>query len=296
MSDSAHSLKGPVFASLSSICSSVGTIFYAVAIVSIGPIPCQAVSTLFGAFILLVFSRLRGKVFHFSKTEVFSRSMLIYTFLRPFLGGMLFTISLSFTKSINVIFLSKAEPYFVLFWFWLFERQTVSRSEVKYLIVHVLGAIMLSLGAKFEFSITQFGDMIILLAVCLTSLSYYYGHKSSMKTGALSAALISQFIAGTALMLMALFFEIPNPSVAPKAWAYLLFAGFLYNVIAIPFWMRALHLSPSWLVSALRAIGPIFAAPIAVIFFDETLDWVQVLGALLVLSTSAGLVKSQSKQ
>jgi drug/metabolite transporter (DMT)-like permease len=51
----------------------------------------------------------------------------------------------------------------------------------------------------------------------------------------------------------------------------------------------------SWLSSALRAVGPLVAVPVAWIFFDERLDEVQLLGAAIVLLTSAMISRVEKK-
>jgi probable blue pigment (indigoidine) exporter len=60
-------------------------------------------------------------------------------------------------------------------------------------------------------------------------------------------------------------------------------------------WYWALERLDGWLVSALRAVGPVLAAPVAWIFFEQKLSPLQILGAAIVLLTAFLLSKLQAR-
>ncbi len=69
----------------------------------------------------------------------------------------------------------------------------------------------------------------------------------------------------------------------------------LFYIFAISLLYASLDGIEGWLSSALRATGPLVAAPIAFIFFGESLGPVQMFGALIVLLTSALISKQEKK-
>ena len=72
---------------------------------------------------------------------------------------------------------------------------------------------------------------------------------------------------------------------------YLLVYIALFYVFALPMWYASLQTVKGWIVSALRAIGPVLGAPFVYIFFGQTLSPLQIISAILVLLTSILIAK-----
>lgn len=70
-------------------------------------------------------------------------------------------------------------------------------------------------------------------------------------------------------------------------WLYVGVHAILFYILAISFLYASLDGIEGWLSSALRATGPVVATPIAFLFFGETLSPTQLVGALVVVVTSA---------
>ena len=77
-------------------------------------------------------------------------------------------------------------------------------------------------------------------------------------------------------------------------WQYLIITVFIFYVFSMLFWFISLHGLEAWLSSALRCLGPIFAAPIAWIFYQQRLGAVQVVGATLVILTSVLMLREKN--
>jgi drug/metabolite transporter (DMT)-like permease len=69
----------------------------------------------------------------------------------------------------------------------------------------------------------------------------------------------------------------------------------MFYVFAAPLWFFALRSVPHWIVSALRACGPLAGAPAAYILLGEKLDWVQMIGGIVIIVTSALIVGGKKK-
>jgi drug/metabolite transporter (DMT)-like permease len=181
------------------------------------------------------------------------------------------------------------EPYLVIFWSWLLDRSRPSGNHLALLVVHFVGAVLLSLGHRdFNGSISWFGDMIIVSAVFIAALSYRYAPRVTKVLNPMQTACIGELIGGVVTLPIALM--LCPVVLAPEqltGWLYIGVHAILFYVLAMSFLYASLNGIEGWLSSALRATGPVIALPIAFIFFGESLTAIQIFGALLVIITSA---------
>ncbi len=276
-----------VFAILSPFFSSISTVFQAQAAKLLNPIIIASIGAILGSLILFLVLLLQKKGVNFQRIIKNYKEFLIMIVIRPILGQLLLVFGLSLTTGIKAIFFTKAEPFFVLFWHWVFKKEKIKTSYFILLAFHIAGAVILSTGKSFMLNKPQFGDLLIILAIGLFSLSYFYGKTLATNVGSQLSNAITLGIAGIILFpFIFLVKPFPYPTVHPTGWFYLLVSVLLFNVIGLTFWFSSLKTVPAWIVSALRAIGPLVGAPVAYFLFGETLSPLQVLGGILVILTS----------
>ena len=70
----------------------------------------------------------------------------------------------------------------------------------------------------------------------------------------------------------------------------------LYSLASQALWYASLKTVQGWMVSALRALGPLLAAPVAFFLFGETLEPMQLVGAAIVLLTSLLMAREHFKK
>lgn len=164
-------------------------------------------------------------------------------------------------------------------------------------MIHIAGAIILAVGDKgMGHGVSWFGDMIIVSAGVTAALSYRYAPQVTRTLKPLQVAAVVETLGG--LMTLPLILFVPSLAVSGDAligWIYLMMHSILFYIIAISLLYASLRGLEGWLSSALRATGPVVAAPVAMIFFGDTLTPLQGLGALVVLITSALISKSDRK-
>jgi drug/metabolite transporter (DMT)-like permease len=78
-------------------------------------------------------------------------------------------------------------------------------------------------------------------------------------------------------------------------WLYVGAHSVLFYMVAIVLLYASLGGIEGWLSSALRATGPLVAAPVAFLFFGESLTGLQLVGAGIVLVTSALISKDKRR-
>jgi len=137
---------GLTLAILSSILSSVSIIFLSGAVQLLGPFVPAFVVNILGAAVLLGYLYVRKDLPSRERLKEVKRSLLALTILRPIIATFLIILGLTLTTGIKAIFLTKVEPYFVLFLYWIIQKGEVKRSHLLLLGIHVIGAILLSGG------------------------------------------------------------------------------------------------------------------------------------------------------
>ncbi|MEM7813642.1 MAG: DMT family transporter [Candidatus Aenigmatarchaeota archaeon] len=286
--DKASALKhGLLFAALSPIFSSIATIFQAGAAKALNPLIVTSAGGILGGAILLAMLLVTEKRKVLAKAGKNSKDIAKMTLLRPVLGVLTFALGLAMTDAIKAIFFTKVEPYFVLVAHWVARRERVYARQLGLLAVHIAGAVMLSTGGVPALGIAQLGDIFVVLAMALFAASYIYAARLSKSIGARMANGITMLVGGLVILPFALALSPPAAWDSALGWKYLIGYALLFNVIGLTLWFAALKTVKSWIVSALRAIGPIAGAPVAFLMFGETLTAIQLAGAAIVLATAA---------
>lgn len=279
--------RGILFAALSSVFSSIATVIKGGALRYINPFMALSVEGIIAGISLFSLSFIKKEKFKFNILRENWRTFFALVLTRQILGNLLFTLGLSLTDSIKVVFFTKAEPYFVVFWAWMLHKEKVQGKHLLLLVIHILGAIVLSTGGKIEeFGKAQLGDLLVISAIALTAYSYLPSAKLVQKINPIALNAPMLLIGGLFYLPFALYFTTQNQWASTVGWQYLILNVILFHIFGLTFLFVALKTVKSWMASALRAIGPLVAAPFAFYFFGETLDKVQIIGGIIVLATS----------
>ncbi len=217
---------------------------------------------------------------------------MLLIFTRVVIGKLLFTIGLGLTTGVKAIFFTKIEPYFVVLWFWLLNKESVKPRHIVLLFIHIIGAIVLSTSGELgKFGKAQIGDLFIIAAVAFGGLSYYPASNLTKRMGGVKTNIISLLAGGLILLPAAIIFSDSSVWKPSIGWLYLAADGFIFTTIGLTMWFVSLKTVKGWMVSALRAIGHLFGVPFAYFMFRETLSPTQFLGGAIVLVTSIIIVK-----
>jgi drug/metabolite transporter (DMT)-like permease len=280
----------------SSVLSSLAWIFQGEAVHRLTPMVVAAGQGLMTGVVYLVHLRISGQQFPHAAVRTHARKLTEYILLRRVIGGILVCYALLMSESIKVMFLTKLEPYLILFWVWLLQGKTIPRPHAILLAVHITGAILLSTGGSFTPSKLDPGDFLLIAAIALFAYCYLHAEHLSHELGAAHLNGVSSIAAWIILLPIAVVLA-PTAAWNPISigWLNLLIVVLLFDVIAVTLWYHSMRSLEGWVVSALRAVGPVLAAPFAWLFFNQSLNQMQILGAALVLITSALLTYSKAK-
>ncbi len=286
--------KALLFAILSTCFSSIAVIYHAIAAKEIPIFQAIAVSNTSGGLILLSFLLLRREKIDWKTLLNHKFDFFMVMMCRFIVGTIILWKAMSLTLGIKAMFFSKVEPYFILLWQWILDGVTIPLGHFYLLLVHFLGAVILSGGDFSELGPTQIGDLLLLVAMSIYALSYRFASRLTTGVSPLSLAMLTQLTSGLLFFPLALMYQpLMTWQFEGPGWFALFMTVILWNLLGFPFWFIALKGLPGWLVSALRALGPVVAAPIAIIFFGQHLSTWQWAGAAIVISTSFLLARER---
>lgn len=289
----ARYIGGIILVLCASALSSFGWIFEGEAVARLKPIAVTCVSLLAGGFILLVAGRVRSGLHTEAVCVIKSPGFLLFSLVRSAFLTFLFCYCLTLTSSTKTMFLTKIEPYLVLLIQIVWFNHRTSVQHLALLAVHIAGALLLSTGGVFELSLNTLGDLLLFLAVAGNALLYMPTQHYSRKLGAMYAAGFSQLFGGLILLPVMLVFARDSLILTAEntiGWYYAFLTVLFFHVLSTGMWFASMRHVPAWLASALRSFGPVFAAPVAWIWFDQPLSSIQTAGACLVVITSAWMV------
>lgn len=273
--------------------SSLGWIYEGEAVARLDPLAISCVSLLGGGLILLCLARFRQGLSADALVTIRSPSFLLFSTFRSALLTLLFCYCLTLTSSTKTMFLTKIEPYIVLLIQVIWYNHRTSAKHLFLLAIHVGGAVLLSTGGALRLSLDTLGDLLVFVAVTGNAVLYVPSQNFSHRIGSTYAAGFSQLFGGMVLLPFFLLFSTDSLQLTEEhkiGWYYTLLTVLVFYVISTGLWFSSIRHVPSWLASALRSFGPLFAAPIAWIWFDKPLSELQTLGAFLVVVTSAWMV------
>ena len=293
-----HRSRFITYAIISSVLSSVATLFKVQGVRHLPPVLAASVGVLFAGILTLLVLAGTRQIPSWTSLKQVAKPLLQLTFCRSFCSNLIFTIGLLYTTGVEAVFLTKMEPYLVIFWAWILDKHRPSGNHLTLLVVHVAGAILLSAGSSTHMhGVSWFGDMLVVCAVVTAALSYRFAPKVTKVLNPLQTGCISELIGGLAALPIALWMcpiELGPQQI--EGWLYIAAHSILFYIFSIALLYASLNGIEGWLSSALRATGPVLATPIALIFFGETLTPMQLVGGGIVLLTSALISKNKKKK
>jgi drug/metabolite transporter (DMT)-like permease len=217
-----------------------------------------------------------------------SRNTFASIFLRTVFGNIFLYLGFSLTSAVKAVFLLGFEPAFVVIASVIFLKEKLSSKQIILIIILIIGAFLLSTNGRLDiFSTAQLGDLFVVIAVFLFACSYIPAQDVVKKTNSTTLAIFSNLVGGLILIPVAFtIFNVQslnlNSSVIP-----LIFANtILFSVFALFCFYTALKTTKKWIVSSLLQLAPIPGAIIAYIWLGDTLNFVQLVGAGIILVSS----------
>ena len=193
-------------------------------------------------------------------------------------GLLIGTYSLQFTTSINYSFVIKSNLIFVMILAFFFLQEKITKEKILLMITFLMGIYMVITGGKLI--IPHFGDLLIMLTAFLYSLSSII-QKRLIKLfgpeitswGVTSCSLFFALILGIILKINIF---------SSKAILFVFLVG-LANAILILFHNKTIMISSLTYYAMMIMFAPIINIFLGILFLKETLNLIQIIGAIILL-------------
>lgn len=179
--------------------------------------------------------------------------------------------------------IQEAAPAFVTLMAWLLYREPVTRVKIIAILVTFIGCVLVSrVDVLGQASLTFLGVLIGLGSAVTYGTFSLFGKKLAGEYSPLT--ILTYGFGFGALVLFPLQFIMPGrwPMLTP-AWGWFALLIFLPTIVSFAIYTLGLRWLPASVASIAAISEVVFASIYAYIFLDERLQWLQVVGAVLVV-------------
>jgi len=265
-----------------------GTNFTAakIALREFDPTSFAALRTILAAPVLFIILILKEKGVHFTKRDILP--FVIMGLFGHFLNRFCWSYGLKYTTVSNASLLMSATPIFAALLASLFRIERITLRSAIGIALAFLGVFFVIEGGFSQPGLgkaTLLGDFLMLgvaLSWALFSIfaKYLLRDSSILKVTAWSCQFGAAFMVPFIISPLAKgIFAHPSA----KAWLCLLYVGILGNAVAHVFWIAGISKIGPTRTSMYQTFVPLVAIIFAVMILGESLLWVQIIGAVLVL-------------
>lgn len=211
------------------------------------------------------------------------------------LGTCLSIIGISLTETINAGFLVKVSTVTTILFAWLILKERLTVAKILMVAIMLSGAYLLT--TKGQVLLPRTGDLFILAACVCWSLGNVLVRKFiKAQSVAVDAVTLQKPIAGLPVLLILVGVSVWNPEFvvghqAVISWTRLSLSSVPYALgnglclaMTWTYLNRTLRISTASYMTMMSMVTPVIVSLLAVIFLHETLVWIQVVGAGMIIS------------
>lgn len=197
-------------------------------------------------------------------------------------------VALSLTTATNMGFLASLQVLFTPILAWLAHRQGYRWAYVPCQVLVAMGLYLLCCSdGDFSFNL---GDGVALLTAVAGAGALVFGARAVRDLDPVAVSACQCLITALISLVLALIFDDFSvlATVKPAAWLVIVYLALPCSVLAYFLQNRALTFLPASLVSLLQCLTPILTALLSWLILGETLSFIGVLGAVIILACIIG--------
>jgi len=211
------------------------------------------------------------------------------------LGTCLSIIGISLTETINAGFLVKVSTVTTILFAWLILKERLTVAKILMVAIMLSGAYLLT--TKGQVLLPRTGDLFILAACVCWSLGNVLVRKFiQAQSVSVDAVTFQKPIAGLPVLLILVAVSVWNPEFvvghqAVISWTRLSLSSVPYALgnglclaMTWTYLNRTLRISTASYMTMMSMVTPVIVSLLAMIFLHETLVWIQVVGAGMIIS------------
>ena len=253
---------------------------------SVGPLTLIAIRTIVGA-VLLTLVGWKSQPDWWAELRKDMKSTAVMTLTGVIGAGTLFYLGLQSTSASNAGIIAASTPMWVALFSWAFLKENLALLNVLGIILSFAGLVAIicqgSLAILFNLSL-NWGDLYILLGQ-LSWASYTVYSRVALANRSAAAATASSYIAGTFVLVPLCLIESPfnaDFNFSPLVLVALGYLSVLSPMTNLLYYQALTRVSPARAAAFMNLI-PIIVMISSVIFLDEQITTVQILGTACVI-------------
>jgi drug/metabolite transporter (DMT)-like permease len=207
-------------------------------------------------------------------------------------GIVLFTsliyTSVNYTTTINASIVEATTPVFAIILGYFFLKERFNYLQITGTVLSLFGVIWIITKGSFEVFLSlsfNIGDIIMLIAVLSWAVYSLFVKRHNAKFPTYGGLLVMLFIATLILLPLAALEWINGIDIQWKLSLLfgLLYVGIFPSILALIFWNKAVAVIGPSRASVFLNFVPVFTTTGAVLFLNEALEWLQIMGGIFVL-------------
>lgn len=274
-----HNVLGLIFVLLSAVCFSLGGIL--IKLIPWGSVSINGARCFFALIVLIIYMKINKHKFKINKTVVFGA-------VCNFLMAITFVMATKMTSAANAIVLQFTEPIFVILAMWLIFKRKPSKNAIIACVAVFFGILCFFLE-----KLTLTGMIGNLLAI-FSGLTYSGVFLiKSFKDGDFESSLLISHLMSIAVGIPYLISETEfNFSI----WVYVILLGAVQLGFAYIFLSKGLDRVSAVTASLTSTIEPILNPILVAIFYGETIGFVSIIGAAIVIFSATAYNLAEAKK
>jgi drug/metabolite transporter (DMT)-like permease len=239
----------------------------------------------FAVIFFVLFLTIKGqRMFAIERKDVVP--FLILGLLNIPLNQYLFFVSIKMTTASNVALAYALSPIFILLISVYFLKEEITLRKTFGIVSAFVGISLILFERGLEFKSEYFiGNLVALLASLAWSVYSTYGKVLITRYGSIYSTFIAMLF-GFLLYLPISFLhnDIANiPLIKPVHWSQIIYLAVLTSGIAYLIWYYAIKRLPASSVGVFNNLQPIFTTILAIIFLNQSVSFIYIIGGLLVI-------------
>jgi drug/metabolite transporter (DMT)-like permease len=254
--------------------------------------------TIQSSFVTLLLLSLYVLPKNYKKLKKIPLSLLIWILvangIHMGIGTFLSNAGIQLTTAINAGFLMQFTTVTIIFFAWILLHEKITIPKIISVIFILIGTFLLITKGKYDVAHT--GDILIILACVAWGLGGVLTRKV-LKTASLDSDIVAFLkpIAGIPVLLVAIAFSSFYPPAIQQIFqknvfeltqpVYVILNGIIITFVWI-FFNRTLKISSASYNVIVSSIAPIIVALLALLFLNESINRIQLIGVFLILAPS----------
>ncbi len=239
----------------------------------------------FAVIFFVLFLIVKGqRIFAIERKDVVP--FLILGLLNIPLNQYLFFVSIKMTTASNVALAYALSPIFILLISIYFLKEEITLRKTLGIVIAFVGISLILFERGLEFKSEYFiGNLVALLASLAWSVYSTYGKVLIIRYGSIYSTFIAMLF-GFLLYLPISFFhnDIANiPLIEPIHWLQIIYLAVFTSGIAYLIWYYAIKRLPASSVGVFNNLQPVFTTILAIIFLNQSISFIYIIGGLLVV-------------